>query len=58
MEEEGVFRDAKFPFRFNAFVEIAYPQGRDPFVPYMAFIDALMNVGWDGLADLVRRMRG
>ncbi len=57
MEEEGVFTAAKFPYRFQGFVEVLYPQGREPFVPYMAFIDAVMNVGWDGLAEIIKRMR-
>lgn len=56
MEEEGVFRDANFPFRLQAFVQVDYPQGREPFTPYMAFIDALANVGWEGVADIIRRM--
>lgn len=56
MEEEGVFADAKFPYRFQGFVEVAYPQGREPFTPYMAFIDAVMNVGWQGLTDLLGEM--
>jgi hypothetical protein len=30
-----------------------YSQGREVFTPYMSFLDALMNVGWDGLPSLV-----
>jgi hypothetical protein len=56
MEDDGVFAAAAFPVRFQGFVEIAYPQGREPFTPYMAFIDAVMNLGWAGAADLIRRM--
>jgi hypothetical protein len=42
--------------RFQGFVEIAYPQGHEPFTPYMAFIDAVMNLGWGGTRDLIDRM--
>lgn len=57
MTEDGVFAAAVFPVRFQGFVEIPYPQGREAFVPYMAFVDALMNLGWAGLSDLIARMR-
>ncbi len=57
MEDDGVFAAAAFPVRFQGFVEIAYPQGREPFTPYMAFIDAVMNLGWAGTADLIARMQ-
>jgi hypothetical protein len=57
MEDDGVFAEAGFPVRFQGFVEIAYPQGREPFIPYMSFVDALMNLGWDGLAGLIGQMR-
>ena len=54
MEEDGVFQDAAFPARFQAFRLEEYPQGPGPFTPYMGFVDALMNVGWDGMKGLVR----
>jgi hypothetical protein len=57
MEDDGVFAAAGFPVRFQGFVEIAYPQGHEPFTPYMAFIDAVMNLGWAGTAELVGAMR-
>lgn len=57
MEEDGVFAAAGFPVRFQAFVEVPYPQGHEPFTPYMAFIDAVMNLGWTGTADLIAAMR-
>lgn len=57
MDDDGVFAAVAFPVRFQGFVEVAYPQGREPFVPYMAFVDALMNLGWSGLRDLIDRMR-
>lgn len=57
MAEDGVFAQAGFPVRFQGFVEIAYPQGREPFTPFMSFVDALMNLGWAGLSDVISRMR-
>jgi hypothetical protein len=32
----------------------APPFSRADFAPYMAFIDAVANLGWEGAADLVR----
>jgi hypothetical protein len=57
MQDDGVFAAARFPLRFQGFVEIPYPQGGEGFVPYMAFVDALMNLGWDGLREIVARMQ-
>lgn len=56
MEADGVFAAAGFPVRFQGFVEIAYDQGPRPFTPYMAFIDAVMNLGWAGVADVLQQM--
>ena len=56
MEDDGVFAAAGFPARFQGFVEIPYPQGNEPFTPYMAFVDAVVNLGWAGTAELIRRM--
>lgn len=53
MEEDGVFAAAGFPVRFKPCRLPEYPQGRPEFTPYMSFVDALMNVGWDGLKTLV-----
>jgi len=53
MEEDGVFAAAGFPARFRSFVQVDYPQGHDPFVPFMGFVDALMTVGWSGMPALV-----
>jgi hypothetical protein len=57
MEDDGVFAAAAFPVRFQGFVDIPYPQGRDAFTPYMAFIDAVMNLGFAGTHDLIARMK-
>jgi hypothetical protein len=53
MEEDGVFAAADFPARFQAFRSASYPQGGGEFVPSMGFVDALMSVGWRGMAALV-----
>ncbi|WP_296457951.1 WbqC family protein [Phenylobacterium sp.] len=57
MQDDGVFAAAAFPARFQGFVEIPYDQGRQPFTPYMAFLDAVMNLGWAGTAALIGRMQ-
>lgn len=54
MEEDGVFQAAEIPARFQGFRLTEYPQGSGSFTPYMGFVDALMNVGWDGLRALVK----
>jgi hypothetical protein len=56
MEEDAVFAAAGFPARFQGFVEIPYDQGRAEFTPYMAFVDAVMNLGWAGTRGLIERM--
>jgi hypothetical protein len=53
MEEDGVFAAADFPARFQSFSSVSYVQGSGEFVPFMGFVDALMNVGWAGMKDLV-----
>lgn len=58
MAEDGVFAAAGMPVRFQGFVEVAYDQGREPFTPFMAFIDAVMNLGWDGTRRLLDTMAG
>jgi hypothetical protein len=50
IEADGVLATAGVPVRYLSYAPIAYPQGRDGFTPYMGFIDALMNLGWAGLA--------
>ena len=54
MAEEQVFAAAEFPVEFRSLAVREYPQThKGDFIPFMSFLDALMNVGWDGLADLV-----
>jgi hypothetical protein len=56
MQEDGVFAAAGVPVRFQGFVEVPYDQGLAEFMPYMAFIDAVMNLGWSGARALIDRM--
>lgn len=58
MAEDGVFEAADMPVRFQSFVEVPYDQGREPFTPFMGFIDAVMNLGWDGTRRLLDTMAG
>jgi hypothetical protein len=52
--EDGAFERAGLPVAFQSFMARPYPQAHDgEFVPYMSFVDALTNVGWDGLPALV-----
>jgi hypothetical protein len=57
MVDDGVFAAAGFPVRFQGFVEMPYPQGQPAFTPYMAFIDAVMSLGWAGTRELIAAMR-
>lgn len=57
MTQDRVFAEAGFPLRFQGFVEIPYPQGQAAFTPYMAFVDAVMNLGWAGTRELIAAMR-
>ena len=52
--EDGAFEAAGLPVAFQSFAARPYPQAHDgEFIPYMSFVDALMNVGWDGFATLI-----
>ncbi len=46
---EGVLAAAGMPVSFCSYRPIPYDQGRAEFTPYMGFVDALMNLGWEGL---------
>ena len=54
IEAEGVFAAAGLPVRYHVHEPTPYPQGREPFTPFMGFIDAVMNLGWEATAALVR----
>jgi hypothetical protein len=54
LEADGAFAAANLPVRYHAFTPKPYPQGHD-FTPYMAFIDAVANVGWTETAALLDR---
>jgi hypothetical protein len=57
MREDGVFPLPDVPVFFQRFVPQPYPQVGSPgsFVPYLSVLDALMNVGAAGTADLIER---
>jgi hypothetical protein len=55
LETDGVFAWARMPIRYFAHEPKPYPQARPEFTPYMAFIDAVANLGWDGTAALLDR---
>ena len=55
LETDGVFAWARMPIRYFAHEPKLYPQGRPGFTPYMAFIDAVANLGWEGTAALLDR---
>lgn len=57
MADDGAFREAGFPARFQPFVAVEYPQGPEAFAPYLAFVDAVMNVGWAGTRAILDRMQ-
>ena len=50
LEADGVFAKAGLPVRYHSHTPRPYPQGRADFTPFMAFIDAVANLGWGGLA--------
>lgn len=49
IEEDGVLAEAGIPVCYRSYQPIPYAQLRPDFTPYMGFLDALMNLGWDGL---------
>jgi hypothetical protein len=53
IDQEQVFAQAGLPVRYKTFTPIPFPQGRPEFTPYMSFVDALMNVGWEGIRGLL-----
>jgi hypothetical protein len=53
LEADGVFATAGMPVSYFSHQPKPYPQARAEFAPYMAFIDAVANVGWDGTRALL-----
>jgi hypothetical protein len=49
IEADGVIAESCIPVRYRSYEPIPYPQMRPGFTSYMGFLDALMNLGWDGL---------
>ena len=52
IDADGVLAEAGLPVAYASYRPIAYDQGWEDFTPYMAFVDALANVGWEGLGRL------
>lgn len=50
IEADGVLAEAGLPVVYRSFQPVPYDQGREPYIPYMAFADALANLGWEGVA--------
>jgi hypothetical protein len=61
-QEDALFQDAGLELRYQAFEHPVYPQhgSGDAFIPGLSVIDALMNVGVDGVRRLldVRALAG
>ncbi len=55
LEADGVLAAAGLPIRYHSFAPKPYDQGRATFTPYMGFIDAVANLGWDGTSALLGR---
>jgi hypothetical protein len=55
LEADGVFAAAGLPVRYHSFTPRPYPQGRVEFTPYMAFVDAVANLGWEATAAILDR---
>jgi hypothetical protein len=51
IEADGVLAESGVPVKYRSYEPVPYPQLRPGFTPYMGFLDALMNLGWAGLAE-------
>ena len=56
MKEEGVFPMSGIEVMFQNYIPAPYRQvgSRDNFVPYLSILDAILNIGPDKTAELVR----
>ena len=52
--EEGVFADAGIDLRFQEFTTPPYPQQVAGHVAGLSIVDALLNCGWRGTAELIQ----
>jgi hypothetical protein len=52
--EEGVFADAGLDLRFQEFTTPPYPQQVAGHVAGLSIVDALLNCGWRGTAELIQ----
>jgi len=53
-QDEGKFEAAGLSLLYNDYTPKPYPQSAAEFVPGLSILDALFNVGWSGIADLLR----
>ncbi|HWE44718.1 MAG TPA: WbqC family protein [Caulobacteraceae bacterium] len=51
IEADGIIAKANIPVKYRSYDPIPYPQTCAGFTPYMGFLDAVMNLGWNGLAE-------
>ena len=55
-QDESVFNDRGVTLLHQSFVHPVYPQrGRQDFVAGLSIIDAAMNLGWDGVKQLLKK---
>jgi hypothetical protein len=55
-QDEAVFNDRGVTLRHQSFVHPIYPQrGRQDFVSGLSIVDAAMNLGWDGVKQLLNK---
>lgn len=55
-QDESVFNDRDVTLMHQSFVHPVYPQrGRQDFVAGLSIIDAAMNLGWDGVKQLLNK---
>jgi hypothetical protein len=53
-QDEDIFKDRSITLIYQRFVHPVYPQwGRQDFVPGLSIIDSAMNLGWDGVKELL-----
>ena len=56
-QDESKFAAAGLALYYNDYVPVPYPQTAPGFEPGLSVLDALFNVGWSGVADLVNEER-
>jgi hypothetical protein len=57
LEAESHFRDADIRLLFHSYEHPAWPQRFGPFTEFLSAVDLIMNVGYNGAADVIRSGR-